>query len=206
MSIVPSEPPRRRLSGDHGTALVEAGLLSPVFLFLILAIFEYGWFFNSWMRVSTTAQDASRAASVLGNAPDADFRIIQAVKSSTQALTASGLQKVVVFKATATSTAASAPTACTAGTGWAVSTGCNGYGPTEIAITNPARFGCSGVNNLSSGYCPTSRIVAFSPNPPGPDFIGVYLRYDHRFSTGLFGTNLVIEETVITRVEPQEVT
>src|SRR4051812_33742923 len=109
MSIVPSEP-SRRLRGDDGAALVEAGLLSPIFLFLVLGIFEYGLYFSSWMRVSTTVQDASRAASVLGDAPEADYQIIQAVKSSTRALNQSGLEKIVVFKSTPTGS--SAPTAC----------------------------------------------------------------------------------------------
>ena len=40
------------------------------------------------------------------------------------------------------------------------------------------RYGCAAPNNLSQGYCPTSRKVAFTGNADGPpDFIGIYIRY-----------------------------
>ena len=58
-------------------------------------------------------------------------------------------------------------------------------------------------DNRSAGYCPDDRRVTFSG--PGPDYIGVYVRYRHQLITGLFGDELTFEVTQITRAEPAEV-
>ena len=211
MWVVPSEP-RRRLSGDHGSALVEAGLLSPVFLFIVLATVEYGFFFSSYLSVGRATTDAARAASVLGNNPTADYQIVQSIKASTAALAPSDVKKIIVFKAMngfgSTVPAACQPTvdAPIAVTG----SDCNGYTGSASFNVAEVRFGCVAPNNLSQGYCPTSRKVAFTapqpaPLPPGPDYIGVYIRYNHTMLTGLFEEDHMISETVITRVEPSEV-
>ena len=209
MWVVPSEP-RRRLSGDHGSALVEAGLMSPVLLFFFLAVIEYGYATGAYLGLSSATADASRSAAVLGNATDADWEIIQAVKTSTRVYDAGGLRKLVVFKAAnAASTVppGCAPQADTSQNSNVVGAQCNGYSLTDFAapVSQKAFYDCQGVNQRSNGYCPRNRSVAFLPNPPGPDFIGVYLRYDHSYITGLFGDELTIEQTIITRVEPQEV-
>lgn len=205
MWVVPSEP-RRRLSGDHGSALVEAGLMSPVVLFLFLAIIEYGYFFSSYLAVGRATTDAARTASVMGNDSGADFAIVQSIRRSTAALPVSQVRKIIVFRASnfdspvaaACQPLVDAPIAV-------VGSNCNGYTGTASFSQPIIRFGCTAPNNLSQGYCPTARRVGFvAPGGP-PDYIGIYIRFGHRYVTGLFGDNREIEETVVTRVEPSEV-
>ena len=214
MQVVPLEP-RRRLSGDDGSALVEAGLMSPVMFFIFLAIVEFGFFFSSYDAVGRAASDGVRAASVLGNDSAADWEILQSIKASVAGIDASRVEKIVIFKAKGPETVA--PVACTAGAGRARATvgtltkplvgSCNGYtGPADLTGgTVKAQYGCVTPNNLSEGYCPTSRKVAFTGVDGPPDFIGVYIRYTHHYVTGLFGSTHVLTETMITRAEPQTV-
>lgn len=205
MSVVPSEPPPR-LHGDQGTALVEAGLMSPIFLFLILAIIEYGFYFSSYLAIGRASSDAARVAAVMGNDPATDFEIVKSIKESTRALDGSSVRKIIVFKASGFN--ATVPVACqpTVDSPIAVTgSGCNGYTGAASFSLPKERFGCVAPNNASQGYCPTSRKVGFrSPGGP-PDYVGIYIRYSHQFITGLFGDDLEITETFITRVEPSEV-
>lgn len=210
MSVVPSGP-ARRLSGDQGSALVEAGLLSPVFLFLLLAIIEYGFYFGSYLAVGRAAADAARTASVMGNAPDADYEIVQSIRTSLAALPVTDVKKIIVFNANARgprSTADVEGAACSPMTDAPVATlnsGCNGYTGVSSFLEPKVRFGCAAPNTLSQGFCPTSRKVAFAAPGGPPDYVGIYIRYEHGFITGLFGDSQTIQETVITRVEPTEV-
>ncbi len=205
MSVVPSEPPRR-LHGDQGTALVEAGLMSPIFLFLILAIVEYGFFFSSYLAIGRASADAARTASVMGNAPNADYKIVQSIKQSTSALSPSDVKKIIVFKATGFDSVVAPACQPTVDAPIAVTgSGCNGYTGSASFNLAEVRFGCTAPNNLSQGYCPTSRKVGFAPPGGPPDYIGIYIRYNHTMLTGLFEEDHMIAETVITRVEPSEV-
>ena len=126
---------------------------------------------------------------------------------STGALDPADVKKIIVFKAAgwnSTVPAACQPTvdAPIAVTG----SGCNGYTGTASFNQPKIRFQCTAPNNLSQGYCPTSRKVAFAAPGGPPDYIGVYIRYNHVMLTGLFEDDHMITETVITRVEPTEVT
>lgn len=204
MSVVPSEP-TRRLAGDRGSALVEAGLLSPVFLFIFLAVIEFGFYFAAYMAIGRAGADGARVASVLGNDPAADYEIIQSIKQSMAAFDNVRVEKVIVYKASGFDDA-TPPAACQPSSNVQVApigSNCNGYTGSQSFAEPKARFGCVAPNNLSQGYCPTERRVAFTS--PGPDYIGIYIRYRHGYITGLFGDEHEVTETVITRVEPSEV-
>ena len=54
MQVVPLEPPRR-LSGDSGAALVEAAFITPVFMYLVLAMLEMGIYFRTYLGASAAA-------------------------------------------------------------------------------------------------------------------------------------------------------
>lgn len=181
--------------------------MSPVLLLLFLAIVEYGYATSAYLGLGSATADASRAASVLGNDPAADWEIIQAVKSSTSVYDAAGLKKLVVFKAAgpgATVPAGCAPLSDTSANSSAVGGECNGYSATDFAapVTDKDKYDCQAPNFRSNGYCPRNRSVIF--NSPGPDYVGIYLRYEHQMITGLFTDEMTIEQTIITRVEPSE--
>ena len=180
--------------------------MSPIFLFLILAIIEYGFFFASYLAIGRASADAARTASVMGNDPSADYEIVESIRLSTAALSPSDVRKIIVFRATDYNS--TVPAACQPDVDSPIAvtgSGCNGYTGSASFGVAKIRFQCTAPNNLSQGYCPTSRKVAFAAPGGPPDYVGIYIRYNHVMLTGLFEEDHMITETVITRVEPTEV-
>ena len=185
--------------------------MSPILLFFFMAIIEYGYAAGAYLSVNAATAEGLRVASVMGKSSNADWEIIQAVKQSTAAYDPVGLKKLVVFHADNANDnvvpSGCSPLADTSGNSASVGNECNGYSLTDFTapVGQKALYDCQGVNQRSNGYCPRNRKIAFlAPGGP-PDFVGVYLRYEHHFMTGMFGDTMTVEQTIITRVEPQEV-
>ena len=216
MQVVPLEP-SRRCSGDSGAAIVEAAFISPLLFYLLFAILELGLYFRNYLLIGATAVDAARVAAVLGTQADTDYKIVQAVKKATDALPRSVINKLVVFNATAAGTAqgvtpatAAVPNNCKNMTTGGVQTAdqCNVYTVAANwgAVPPSSAYNCvayTGTTGLSSGYCPTTRKTALSGTNGPPDYVGIYVEFDHKYLTGLFGTTKKITNTFIVRLEPQ---
>jgi Flp pilus assembly protein TadG len=211
-----------RFAGDDGTALVEAAFFTPLFMFLIFGMAEMGLFFRTYITIGAALADGSRTGSILGNSLDVDYQIIQSVKRDLETLPRSDIKVLVVFKAgSATTTNAAAtpvPTACSQPSSAtpvsliSVANNCSAYTPTtDWAATDTRFYTCQTTpvpyQNRSGGWCPTIRLAAATATgtaPKGPpDYIGIYLRVNHTYLTGLFGRTKVAEQTMVTRLEPQ---
>jgi Flp pilus assembly protein TadG len=53
-----------RLKGDHGSALVEAAIITPLVLLIMVGIFEVGRAYQTWQVVTNAAREGARAAIV----------------------------------------------------------------------------------------------------------------------------------------------
>jgi hypothetical protein len=84
-------------------------------------------------------------------------------------------------------------------------------------LANPATyyFGCTGPGDPGAGHkvdclwAPQEREVIISPRvlPTGatrlePDFVGIYMRVEYRYLTGLLGSTRTINDNSITLIEP----
>jgi Flp pilus assembly protein TadG len=87
---------RRR--GEHGAAIVEAALITPLFLLIIFGILEVGVAVMSWNAAHGASREAARQASVAGSVEFADHSVLKEVKSRLNSPT-SDLLYVIVFKA-----------------------------------------------------------------------------------------------------------
>ena len=58
--------------------------------------------------------------------------------------------------------------------------------------------------SLQRNWCPTDRnYAAKATNGNGPpDFLGLYIEFEHRWFTGLFGDKFTLTSTTVTRLEP----
>lgn len=192
--------PRQRLAGDRGAAIVEAAIYTPVLLLLLFGILEFSLAFRSYLTVSNGTRDASRTATVMGDAADADLQILEAVEASMAAVPDSSIERIVIWRATGPDD--DVPAGCAAGSS---STGgsrpCNVYTPADF--DRPASdFGC-GADAPDRFWCPSDRESALS-GPP--DYVGIWIRVDHGFVTGLFGSTTTITDRTILRIEPQGLT
>ncbi|MFQ5556785.1 MAG: hypothetical protein ACE5GB_04665, partial [Acidimicrobiales bacterium] len=50
-------------------------------------------------------------------------------------------------------------------------------------------------------WCPSDRVVSVGS---GQDYVGVYIKIEHTYITGLFGDGITFKDTTILKVEPQE--
>jgi len=214
-----------RFHGDTGSVIAEAALLTPLFITLLFGVLEFGGAFRDYLTLGNGSLAGTRQAAIQGNAADADWNIVQAVKKSVSAMPLSQINKVVIFRLrpvlsspgpgeclTSACPTSPVPSTCLSAI-QGVANVCNVYGPTELAVisaTVPATWNtCPGPPSQTypaSFYCPTTRnVLAPSPtNSAGPDYVGVYVEITHPWITGLFGSSIKMSDTSVTRLEPQK--
>lgn len=188
---------RRR---DRGAALVEASLVTGLFLVLVFFIFEMGFLFRDSLTTGNASREAARAASTLGRSPDTDFYTIRTAEHGLEAMGLQSLDVLVVFKASGPGD--TVPGACLSASVIGV---CNRYTPADFFAEkedtsgNPTgNFGCG---TLDYYWCPTTRETRASV---GPDYVGIYIRTKHNYLTGMFGAQTDLESTTILRIEPDQ--
>lgn len=217
--------------GERGVALVEAAFVTPVFFALVFAIIEGGLYMNSFLGVSSSVRAGARAASANGASPDADLYTLLNVSRESSALDDSQIQYVVIYKAGAFGDKPT--TSCQTGT--PQNNVCNVYtgadlikaeeqvtemtaqetaianGQTRTLDLNKMWFGCLTTGphaNLSPDrhWCPSTRIDTRNGNGgAGPDYVGVYIRANHKWVTKMFGSTTVISDQSVIQIEPRAV-
>jgi Flp pilus assembly protein TadG len=200
--------------------MVEAALITPLFIFLLFGTLEFGGLFRDYLTLNDATASAARAAAIAGNDANADFQILQGIKSGTNALSKTGIKKIIVYKATTSATGVPANCKALTSNGTiavGISGGtnpCNVYAGSNLNTPENQGFAnCSATAtagppamppSLQLNWCPTTRkFAAKSTNGNGPpDFVGVYIEFEHKWFTGLFGEKFTLTSTTVTRLEP----
>jgi hypothetical protein len=89
---------RRRDASDRGAVLVEAALVMPLFLLMILALMEYGNLFKDSMSVNNATRDGGREVSASAGNYDADYAALMVARRSLGPVSAQ-LQRVIIYRA-----------------------------------------------------------------------------------------------------------
>lgn len=189
------------MKGERGAALIESAIITPVLMMFIFGIFEFGFAFRDYLTVANATRDAVREASVAGNVGDTDYRMLRSIRRAAAALPDDGLDLIVIFRATGpTSTV---PASCAAGTSTVGL--CNVYTSASLQL-DETQFGCQAVadgdliNSPDRFWCPFDREVSAGT---GLDYVGIYIRSQHDYITGLFGDSITFDDQMILKVEPQ---
>ncbi|MCU0267751.1 MAG: pilus assembly protein [Acidimicrobiales bacterium] len=219
---------RRRGAGDRGAALLETALIAPVFFILVFGILDFGLLFRDAQSISDAASDGVRWASIQGPDPrqveypvgsgssvsvSADYSVVRAVREGTASIDAEDIERIVVFRVDRNQLREGVdpvdlvPAACKTG-GSSTSAGCNVYPANDAFLAvqtgNVAYFECDLGTENACGYDPALRNDG--PNPWAIEYIGVYVKADHDYVTGLFGSSSSLESAKILRLEPGQVT
>lgn len=177
-------------------ALVEAAIATPLFLLVLIGVFEFGLAFRDYLTLSSATRAAARSASVSGSTAYADYQILQAIKSNSAAMNDSAtITSIAVYKATG-------PSSTLANTGnsgclVASSSTCNRYTAADLNRVK-TDFGCGG-SSPDRFWCPTMRKDRLS-GPP--DFVGVSIKVTHQNATGMLGNTRSFSDEVVMRIEP----
>jgi hypothetical protein len=86
-------------TSDRGATLVEAALVLPILIFLLLAVIEVGGTLKSYSGTASAVRVGSRAASVAGSDPLADRTILERIAAQARSLDSGEVELVVIWKA-----------------------------------------------------------------------------------------------------------
>jgi hypothetical protein len=191
---------RNRRKGSRGAALVEAAIITPLFVLLIFGLLEWGYGFLDRLSVKNASLSGARVGSSEGTNGIADYDILQAVKKSTGGMGDVKIKYVIVYKAA--SYTASVPAACLTASSSGPSVFCNRYTGADFAQAS-TNFGCA-PGDIDLSWCPSNRKTAQSGVYGPPDYIGVFVQGRHDNITGFFGKGFDFKADTVIRLEPQK--
>ena len=188
--------PHRR---TRGATIVEGAIVMIPFFVLLFGLIEGSLLLSDSLTTSHVSKAGARTASALGADLQTDYHVLRAIAREGRALNRADVELIVVYRATSYGAEPSAT--CRGGT--AVSGECNVYVAADLDRT-ASDFGCLTAGALDSSWCPTTRKTALSAEAGGPpDFVGVWVKTDHRMVSGLVGQNRTLVERSVQRVEPR---
>jgi hypothetical protein len=188
--------------GDGGAALVELALVAPFLFLLAFGLIDYGAAWQADTQLERMSSLAARVGASQGDAPLADFDLLQAVNGSMADLDRLELVKVIVYVPQADG---SVPSACmTAASG--VSGVCNVYDASQVEQTDPGvgfPRGSSTNPDCVSGswdenWCPVDR----DDEPPSLGLIGVYVEAEFQSLTGVLLSGTTQSQHAVYQIEP----
>jgi Flp pilus assembly protein TadG len=185
---------------EQGASLVEAAIVLPILLLIIVGIMELGLAFKDFLTVSYISREGARIGALAGDDTAADCAIVSGLGDLITTGDLARIQEIQIFEADPNTGAQGAsynraiyndgedPTICTSPSG-----GQPGDGWT--------------ITSVGAGYPPTSRGVAVSSTTGGSnlDIIGIRVILTRDWVTGLgpFSGSMNVDESTITRMEPE---
>lgn len=179
-------------------------MVTPLFILLVMAMFEFGFLLHNYLQVSGASSAAVRTLTVAGNDPDADFLAMQTLDHGLSTFDPVDVTSVIVYRADGP--AGELPLACTSNP---IPDGvdCNRYSGADFFLSatdsggNPTgNWGCD-VGARDVGWCPMDRQANLS-DPGGPDYIGIHIEVNQRNLSGMFNIQDRLEISRVARIEP----
>lgn len=167
---------------ERGAVLVEMSIVTMFLVVLTMGIVEFGLYLKQTDDVAGAIRSGARAGAAAGNSPNADYRILTAMKTSKNGL-AGKIDRVVVFNASATT---NPPQSCLDGT---PSANCSVYNAADFDKTEPELINMA----AAAGWKPANRVE-------GVDYVGVRARADHVWVTKFFGADHKFGDSSIVRL------
>ncbi len=191
---------RPRQERERGAILVEFVIVIPLFMVIVLGIFEIGKAWESNQTVVQAARSGARTVTQLGQHSQADHQAVQAIMA-TFGNDQGDVQRIVIFEADANG---DAPSGCLSGSAPSGAE-CNVYGPAEFADigddsewADTDDWGCA-TGDHSDNWCPSDR----NNQQRTAEYVGVRVEFVEQYQTGFFGGGTyVITETTVMRIEP----
>jgi Flp pilus assembly protein TadG len=173
---------------ERGTVLVEAAVVLPLLIVLVLGIVEYSVAFNKSATVANASRAGARTASALPKDSVYSTKAADAVAAALTSLGSSAPEEVWIYKvdpATADSPIGS----------FGSCTDCVGYtwNPSTGTFNTSAPLGANAWTANEQNACVDST---------HPDRIGVYVKATHKYLSGVFGSQRTLEARTVMRLEP----
>ncbi|MEM8922857.1 MAG: TadE family protein [Actinomycetota bacterium] len=183
---------------------MEAAVVTPVFIFIVLATMELLFMLHGYLKVTGATGQAIRAVTVSGSDPDTDYVAMQSLLHGLAGFDPSAIRQIVVYEASGAGS--EVPFGCRS---VPIPSGlpCNGYVGEDLYLpyidsggTLTGNWGC-GLGARDENWCPTGRESSISA-PGGPDHVGVYVKVELPSLTGILGSSRTIGVNRVARIEP----
>lgn len=174
-----------RRNNERGATLIEASLIMPIMILIMIGTVELGVAFKDYLTVSYATREGSRVGALAGRDADADCHISNAVIDILGPGNLTRFQQLQIFQYDPITDGPKAGAINT----W------------TYVGTDP--YDCANDWTIDENWASTSRKTAFAPGSE-VDIIGVRVVYTHDWLTGFppFSGSFNVDETTITRLEP----
>lgn len=88
----------RRRDKEKGATLVEAAIILPILIFVIVTIMELGVAFYNYLTTDFAAKEGARVAALAGDNIDADCLIVQSIVAGYSATDFDKLDSITIFQ------------------------------------------------------------------------------------------------------------
>lgn len=175
---------------ERGATLVEASLVFPILILMIMGTLEIGLAFKDYLTVSYISREAARVGALAGDDPTADCSILIGIGTVATGHDLAKLNEIQIYKAAEGTGAQGVTNTATY----------NGGDPEQCHVPTVPGDGWT-VN--STAWPPTSRQATVGSQ--NLDIIGVRVIVTHDWATGFppFRGSFQIDESTITRLEPK---
>jgi len=199
---------RRR--SQHGIVFVELAFVGMFLTIFVAGVFDFGFAWRSGLAMTEATRAAARVGSSQGDSPGADYFAMTSMQASLVAASKmDDVQQVVIFPASTAD--GKVPTTCTTTSPTGV---CNVLNGAQLKALNANSFvtgttddpatgtGClrGGSYSMRAQWCPTSR----SNVQASADYMGVWIKYRHRYLFPVMGSYKDITRTTVMRLEPEQ--
>lgn len=169
-------------SRERGAAAVEAAVVTPVVLLLMLSILEFGLFFKNYLSVSASTKAGVRTASANPRVASFAQDAADQVQAASGALDRSSIQELWVYKANP-------------GDNFPI--GFGSFANCSVCV----KFRWSGTSFVptSSTWAGTDQNACIT-SPP--DRIGVYIKYRHTPASQFVIRTISFSQADVLRLEP----
>lgn len=199
---------RRR--SERGVTVIEAAIVLPFVLLLLLGIIEFGL---AWRDVNTMErglQTAARVGSGTGDGRFADYEALRSLSATVSGMAGAEIKRVIIYDVTAGNSNGQPPSGCLAVTpspnaARGVSGVCNVYSREQAEAASPIGFPDNGSATACPGgswdgnWCPLGR----DDLPPVTGRYGMYVEVAYQPITNLLpGPTFNIDERAVFYIEP----
>lgn len=180
-----------RLRRESGATLVEAAMVIPLLILIVVAILELGLVFKDFLTVSYLSREGARIGALAGNDQYADCAILVGIGELATTGDLERITEIEIYQADVNGNLVGLPNTATF----------KGGDPSKCTVP-PAVDDTWDLD--SSNWPPSSRDTSVGATA-SPDIVGVRIRMTHDWITGLppFTGTVDIDERTITRLEPK---
>jgi hypothetical protein len=195
---------KQRDSDDRGAAIVEFAIAIPLFVALLLLVFDAGLGYSASRSSSSAARSAARVGALAGDARNADFLALDALRSEYGNAPAEGddggIVRIIVYRSAPgdPATANGAPPAACASS--SVEGICNSYDASILESLTPETFTTTLLADGTLTCAADAPDVAWCPLHRRADdgsFLGVFISSVYDTTTGLESTSFNLQDRAV---------